>query len=179
MDITVSAKSEVSARVRLSRADMIKLTARIKLPKRAFNTQAGHLQIKKSLDDLADEAKILFGKTTNTWNNQPAIDVDSIGNRRIIRIEGKVYGYVDKGTPPHIIRPRRARVLSFRSGYKAKTKPNVIGSTSGGARGKQVFSRIVHHPGTAARNFSVIIREKMQKRLENEAKKILKAYKSK
>lgn len=158
---------------------MTHLAVRVKLPKKLFDVAAGKAQIKRSLDDLATEAKDAFGETVSTWKNKPAINIESVGNKRIIRVEGKVYGYVDKGTVPHIIRPRRARVLSFRGGYKAKTRPNVIGSSSGGASGARVFAKIVHHPGTAPRNFSVVIRERMQKRLEAEAEKILKAYKVK
>ncbi len=43
--------------------------------------------------------------------------------------------YVNDGTRPHIIRPKRAQALRF-----------VIG-------GRVVFARVVHHPGTKARPF--------------------------
>lgn len=158
---------------------MTRLSVRVKLPKRLFDIPSGKAQIKKSLDDLAAEAKGMFGETTATWKNKPAINVESVGNKRIIRIEGKIYGYVDKGTPPHPIYPRRARVLSFRGGYKAKTRPGVIGASGGGASGARVFAKVVRHPGNAPRNFSVVIRERIEKRLEAEAVKILKAYKVK
>lgn len=39
---------------------------------------------------------------------------------------------IEKGTRPHVIRPRRAKVLAF-----------VVD-------GRRVFSRLVHHPGTKA-----------------------------
>lgn len=43
--------------------------------------------------------------------------------------------YVNDGTRPHIIRPRRARALRFRVG------------------GRIVYAAVVHHPGTRARPF--------------------------
>lgn len=159
---------------------MTRLSVRVRLPKRLLDIPAGKAQIKKSLDDLATEAKGMFAETTSTWKNKPAINVESVGNKRIIRIEGKIYGYVDKGTPPHPIYPRRARVLAWPGGFRAKTRPNVIGSSGGGSGGKMVFAKyVLKHPGTKARNFSVVIRERIEKRLEAEAVKILKAYKVK
>lgn len=42
---------------------------------------------------------------------------------------------VHQGTPPHVIRPRRAQALRFEAG------------------GEVVFATVVNHPGTAARPF--------------------------
>lgn len=44
-------------------------------------------------------------------------------------------GYVNDGTRPHVIRPRRARALRFRVG------------------GRVVYARLVNHPGTRAKPF--------------------------
>ena len=43
--------------------------------------------------------------------------------------------FVNDGTRPHIIRPRRAQVLRFTVG------------------GRTVFAKVVHHPGTRPRPF--------------------------
>ncbi|WP_280413474.1 HK97 gp10 family phage protein [Nocardia asiatica] len=43
--------------------------------------------------------------------------------------------YVEDGTDPHVIRPRRARALAFQAG------------------GRTVFAMRVNHPGTKATNF--------------------------
>lgn len=43
--------------------------------------------------------------------------------------------FVENGTKPHVIRPRRAKVLKFKVG------------------GRTVYARIVHHPGTKAQPF--------------------------
>lgn len=44
-------------------------------------------------------------------------------------------GFVNDGTAPHIIRPRRAQVLRFNVG------------------GRTVYAKVVNHPGTRARPF--------------------------
>ncbi|QOR55432.1 MAG: tail component [Phage 71_18] len=44
-----------------------------------------------------------------------------------------IFKYLERGTRPHIIRPRRARVLVFTA-----------------RDGSTVYARIVHHPGTRA-----------------------------
>ena len=44
-------------------------------------------------------------------------------------------GFVNDGTAPHIIRPRRAQALRF-----------VVG-------GRVVFAKVVHHPGTRGNPF--------------------------
>lgn len=43
--------------------------------------------------------------------------------------------FTEKGTRPHVIRPRRAKALRFVSG------------------GRTVFARVVHHPGTKAQHW--------------------------
>lgn len=43
--------------------------------------------------------------------------------------------YVENGTKPHLIRPRRRQVLKFKVG------------------GKTVYAKVVHHPGTKAQPF--------------------------
>ena len=74
-----------------------------------------------------------------------------------------IYGYVNDGTRPHIIVPRRARVLAFGTGGSPKTAPRVIGSQPGSRGGKMVFTRRVNHPGTEARAFDETIAKKWQR----------------
>lgn len=50
-------------------------------------------------------------------------------------VESPVGEYLENGTKPHIIRPRRAQVLRFTVG------------------GRVVYAKIVHHPGTKATHF--------------------------
>jgi hypothetical protein len=107
-----------------------------------------------------------FEQTTATWEHPVRFTQNiEVGPNRIeatVTTEDEIYGYVDKGTRPHLILPVRAKALRFQSGYKAKTIPNVIGSQSGGSFGDTVFSKGVMHPGTEARNFDEIIRKKWE-----------------
>lgn len=110
--------------------------------------------------------------TTRTWKNKPTFDVtitEQGGNYGVTAgTDDEVYGYVNDGTKPHMIRPRRARYLRFSSGYRSKTRPQIIGSQNGGSFGDDIFSRGVNHPGTKARNFVVIIQKRRQKTVEQE-----------
>ncbi len=70
-----------------------------------------------------------------------------------------IYEIVDQGSPPHIIKPVRAKLLVFRTGYKSKTLARPARTVSGGgkATGDVVFAKLVHHPGSEAREFSKVI----------------------
>jgi hypothetical protein len=121
-----------------------------------------------------------FKKTVATWNDKPTFSskVDqgaAVGGVRIqIGTDDPVYGFVDEGTKPHIIRPKHGKILAFKGGkYRAKTKPRVIGSTSGGATGKAVFAQVVHHPGTKKREFTKTIANKWKVDFQKEIKNAL------
>lgn len=122
------------------------------------------------LNALRDEAKDIiteYNKTVRTWRNKPeftqAISLAGGDAAVLVTPDGpnrKQFEYVDLGTVPHIIRPVRATILRFRTGYSAKTSPGVIGSTGGGASGDVVYRPQVFHPGTEARRFSEIIQQR-------------------
>ena len=106
---------------------------------------------------VGTQIKADFEKTTATWDHKVVFEEQislSGGPQVEVYTTDKIYGYVDRGTRPHIIRPVKAKALRFQSGYKAKTMPGVIGSQGGGSFGDTVFSKGVQHPGNAPRNFS-------------------------
>lgn len=113
-----------------------------------------------------------FESTTKTWNHKPTFTVDvstkGQGPAVLVGTSDEIYGYVNDGTKPHDIYPKKAKVLRFQSGYSAKTSPGVIGSSSGGASGPTMFSRHVRHPGTKARNFDETIEKKWQPKFKRE-----------
>jgi hypothetical protein len=138
--------------------------------------------IETELNNTVKAARDDFKKTTRTWLTR----VDFIlimAQKRGQDLEAatgtnnKIFGYVTRGTRPHIIRPRRARVLRFMSGYRAKTIRRRIGSNAGGSSGSPVFSSEVHHPGSQGREFEEAIAEKyqvvLQKRLQDTLNKAL------
>lgn len=80
-----------------------------------------------------------------------------------IRVTGSEKGknkwhWLNEGTRPHKIRAKNAKVLRFRGGYKAGSKPNsrfTVGATA--AKGDWASKQEVNHPGFPARNWSTII----------------------
>ena len=97
-------------------------------------------------------------KTRVTFKARKFMRADSI-SINIFPDDGKdIWGYVVNGTPPHVIRPKRGKVLAFPWGgpgsYKPKTKPPAkLGGPGTVAGGKPAFLPVVHHPGTDARPF--------------------------
>lgn len=118
-----------------------------------------------------------YKATTATW--ETPVEFETIISLRGSRAEflvgtsSKIYEYVDKGTRPHVILPKRAKMLRFQGGYRAKTTPGVIGSTAGGASGNIVYSRGVMHPGTKARRFSELINKKNESKFKDEMHKAM------
>jgi hypothetical protein len=123
-------------------------------------------------DILAD-----FQSTVATWKKKPKFEVVSdlnpSGPEILVGTDDEIYGYVDRGTKPHIIRPVKAKSLVFRGNYTAKTTPRIIGSKAGGSSGPLVFSQEVRHPGTKAREFSETIQKKQQPRFKRRMEKAM------
>lgn len=150
-------------------------------PATKFKSSVFRDKLRAAADAYGDAIQQDFEKTTATWKNKPTFQKtvrvgNAAGGALAKRVTGSasgisvevstddpVFGFVDEGTKPHKILPRRKKVLMFRTGYKAKTQPNVIGSTQGGAEGETAVSQHgVNHPGTKARNFSKLLRKKHQ-----------------
>jgi hypothetical protein len=108
-----------------------------------------------------------FEQTTSTWKHKPAFTILEVRSGGVITVgvgtDDEIYRYVTKGTKAHTIHPRRRRVLSFRTGYKAKTTPRKLRSGGGGASGPRRFARRVKHPGTKAREFEEEITKKWKR----------------
>jgi hypothetical protein len=133
----------------------------IKIDKRFRDTQTRiNRALREARDELATETREMHLATVATWDHKPNFTVKKYKNGFEIRVTGvnaKIWRFVSDGTRAHFIRPRRAKRLRFQSSYSAKTEPNVIGSSAGGAFGANVFAAQVRHPGTRARNFEKII----------------------
>lgn len=108
------------------------------------------------LDDSADLIALDLEKPTKTWKTKVKASIKKLAMARIIGIDNEIYGYVSKGTRPHIIRAKRAKYLAFGSVYSPKTTVNSLDSSSGSRGPTDTFRKEVHHPGTDARNFDKI-----------------------
>lgn len=140
----------------------------IKAPKDALGTKAIERAVKNTLNAVAKGAQVDFKVTSRTWEHKPDFTIDeSDPGKRVISTNDTIYGYVDKGTRPHIIMPRRGRVLSWMgTAYRAKTTPGQIKSVRGGNNNTIVYTKgPVQHPGTEARRFSIVIRDKWAKQM--------------
>lgn len=121
--------------------------------------------IENGLDGSAKAALIDFQVTVQTWTNKPDFEISASPGQRTIGTDDEIYGYVNDGTRPHIIRAKNGKALSFGVPSSPKTKVRVIGS-SGGSRGStQVARAYVNHPGTEAREFDEVIAEKWRELL--------------
>lgn len=72
---------------------------------------------------------------------------------------------LNEGTQPHVIRPRNKRILLFNTPFRSKTVPGKIYSRQGMIGKSKVVARVVHHPGTAARYWNKVIKEKWEAQL--------------
>jgi len=112
--------------------------------------------------EVAVEAQTLFERTVHTWTNPPQFTIEEARGTFRVGTDDPRYKWVDEGTRPHEIRPRRASVLRFTGPYQPKTKPGVLASYAGGRGRIVIWAQRVMHPGTEARGFSTIIRERVQ-----------------
>lgn len=123
-------------------------------------------ELRTVVEDTSAELKFFFEGVVKDWTHKPKFRrkmtvTDKLieGTVQAVGENKKIWGYVDQGTKPHIIRPKRASVLKFQLGYDPRTRPGA-GNTppqsggSGKASGDVVFRHEVHHPGTKARQFA-------------------------
>ncbi len=144
------------------------MTATIIKPKGSvFKPEQQRRIIQNTLTATAKAIKVDHDVTTQTWHNRPTFTIASPAPfERTISTSDKVYTMLDKGTKAHIIKPKSARgILRFTTPFQSKTLPNQIMSRGGSKGSSQVVARVVHHPGTAARNWAKTIAAKWQKQV--------------
>lgn len=144
---------------------MIKLTP-IKPKVNPLNANAVMRAVREEMLATGRDVKKDFERTTANWETPVDFRVTAERDGVTISTESEIYGYVDDGTKPHDIAPKHAKRLRFSvGGFQPKTNPRVIGSGQGRSGAVTVFRRIVHHPGTEAREFSKILQDKWQKQI--------------
>lgn len=122
--------------------------------------------VENALDGAALSAKADFGVTTQTWKHKPTFTIARERLLRTISTIDPIYGYVNDGTNPHEIRPKKPDgILAFGTPFTPKTVPHIIASGQGGRGSKLVYTTLVHHPGNDGREFDKEIRAKWEKEL--------------
>jgi len=128
--------------------------------------------IEKSVQKTGNLIQRDLQATTRTWKHKPGFTVSVIssgGEYSVVAgTDDKIYGFVDAGTKPHIIKAKRSKYLRFAGGYRAKTRVGIIGSQEGGPFGADTFRKSVHHPGFPGRKFIITIQKRRQKTIEQE-----------
>lgn len=122
--------------------------------------------VTNALDGAAAGALVDFKTTTATWSHRVAFQIDKgRPDRRVVGTDDEIYGYVTGGTRPHVI-VAHGKALAFPGGgFRPKTRVRTIGSNKGSKGKGVVFRKMVHHPGTDAREFEDAIAEKWQTEL--------------
>ena len=131
----------------------MKLSVQITLPKSGL-VDLGRLRaaLEDGLEDSAQKVYTNLQKPTSTWQTAVAFQIKAIANGRTISTTNEVYGYVNSGTRPHIIRAKNGKRLAF-GPSSPKTRPGSLDSGSGSRGPADTFRQQVQHPGTDARDF--------------------------
>ena len=137
------------------------------LPKGRQLAKAMQTIIGNTLTAQAKAIKADFGVTTQTWQHKPKVTINAPSPyERQITVDDEVYAMLNEGTKAHDIKPKRpGGLLRFRGPFRPKTLPNEIMSQAGSRGSVTVWSRGVHHPGTAARNWDRVIAKKWRERM--------------
>ena len=147
-----------------------------------FKDKAITEALEKEAQAIANDIVLEFTLATATWKHQPKYEkIVQVGPSSIeilVGTDDEIFGYVDKGTRPHMIYPVKAKALAFPSIFVPKSTPGALVSGAGFSGGATVFAGAVHHPGTKPRNitkqihrmFSQKTRRRMEKALSNGVK---------
>lgn len=141
--------------------------SKVILPKGlVIDAKAQQRAITNALNAAAKGIKADFGVTAQTWSDKPTFTTSSLGPYvREVSTDDPVYSMLNEGTRPHEIRPKAGKVLRFQTPFRSKTVPREIRSRKGATGKNEVFSRGVHHPGTAPREWDQVIAEKWDRQL--------------
>lgn len=135
----------------------------IKVKKSHLDPKVLDKAILKSLDIMQDMVADDFKKTYATWNHKPRfLKLKIKPYVREISTNDQIYNWVNKGTRPHIIVPTRGKVLAFPKSSRPKTRVRYIASYSGSKSKGKRYAKVVHHPGTKAREFDIVISQRWQ-----------------
>lgn len=109
--------------------------------------------VEQGLDQASLEALQDFEKTTETWMDKPAFDVQKETGQRTIGTDSQIYSYINDGTA--------VRYATMTPDFEAKTEPRVLGARAGSG-GVLFVSRRVPKPGIRAREFDDVIANKFE-----------------
>ena len=117
------------------------------------------------LNEAATDVRVDYRSTTTTFDKPPTFFIHRLSKwERHIYTENFNYYRLDElGSPPHIIRPVRAKVLAFPANYSRKTRFKTLAAFNGGKSGKMIYAKRVKHPGFKPTKITETIGEKWEK----------------
>jgi hypothetical protein len=124
------------------------------------------LAIQYAAKEISRRMRLDFLGTTRTWQNRPEfqtlVEVKGQTVTVLVGTDDRIYRYVDLGTRPHPIFPKKpGGVLAWPGAFTPKTTPGSLKSGAGSSGGDTVFAAyVLRHPGTAPRGFSEMIEKK-------------------
>lgn len=101
--------------------------------------------VKQGMRAGGEEVVSILEGYTKDWNPPPTFEVVPVSDGVIIGTDDERFEWVNEGTKPHVITPRKAKALRF-------------DAASGGV----VFTKRVNHPGTAPRDYTGKALEQVQ-----------------
>lgn len=137
-----------------SLSEALRVIVQKRIPQRlsvAVNLSLADLQAKgnKAVSDWSDKPR---------FERELSIKPDLIIGRLIVKGSDAAalhFMWTDQGTKAHIIRPKKAPMLRFQTGYAPRTAPIAKAQVGDGkASGQHVSTLVVLHPGTTARQFT-------------------------
>lgn len=154
---------------------MINMRVEVSIPRsleRFLDPMIVRRELREAVDHSANLVHYDFKRTIRTWRRKPYFRKsgprETIGKiEATVSTDSEIYFFVEGGTTPHIIRPRRATHLRFQTGYRAKTRVGVVGSRPGGKFGPYTTRKVVRHPGFPSRQFSELIARNRARNVEN------------
>ena len=154
-------------------------------PKR-LDEAAMRKQLRNGLERMGPRMLRDYQATTATWEHPVKFEQHTRvrkGEDAVwleVTTANKIYGYVDKGTKPHMIwagiytGKSRKKALAFHADFTPKTQPGVLSSGPGSSGGPMIMRPYVHHPGTKARGFTQMIEAKWRPKFLQEMQRSMK-----
>ena len=81
--------------------------------------------VRAELNAVGREVKSEFVQTTAGWRTDVHFSVEVGLGTVTVSTDNAIYGYVNNGTKPHLITPRRGKVLRFSGGSGTLYRPRV------------------------------------------------------
>lgn len=139
----------------------------VTVPKEIVNTDRVRQAIMDKMKrKTGPDLKTAFRLVTLTWQHSPDYQAKYVETASSLATQvfptgpnAKLFAMINNGARRHVIMPKRAPVLRFKQGYRAKSRPRFLHAEVGGKFGDYVTAHSVNHPGFEAREFTQTIAE--------------------